>query len=152
MKKNKKKIIIIMATVFLSVFIIYNLFWYGWMKNKYTAYTERLNEFVPNRSYVLSENSYLYNVKFPNYLLFVGNLGVATDDNKIALIIWPSFIGENTYGVQITDENNEVYSIMIKRDLSVIDNVNADLIESNKEQIETLFKKAKEMWGDSVIQ
>ncbi|WP_054767354.1 hypothetical protein [Lysinibacillus parviboronicapiens] len=151
MKKNKKRIIIILATVFFPVFILYNLFWYGWMKNKYTAYKEGLNEFVPNRSYVLSESSYLYNVKFPNYLSFVGNLGVATDDNKIALIIWPSFFGENTYGVQIKDENDQVYSIMIKRDLSVVDNENADLIKNNKEQIEILFKKAQEKWGDSVL-
>ncbi|XKO55886.1 hypothetical protein ACI2WT_02410 [Lysinibacillus fusiformis] len=150
MKKNKKIFFIILATVF-SVFIIYNLIWYGWMKNKYTAYIEGFNEFVPNRSYVLSENSHLYNVKFPNYLSFVGNLGVATDDNKFALIIWPSFIGENTYGIQIKDENDQVYSIMIKRDLSVVDNENADLIKNNKEQIEILFKKAQEKWGDSVL-
>ncbi len=145
--RKKKKMIIILATIF-SMFIVYNLFWYAWMNVKYSNYTGELNEFIPNRSYVLSQNAYLYNVKFPDYLSLVGNLAVSTEDNKYALIIWPSFIGDNKYGVQITDENKQTYSIIINRDLSVIDEAHKNLIEKNKEQIETLFIKAKDMWGE----
>jgi hypothetical protein len=145
--RKKKKMIIILATIF-SMFIVYNLLWYAWMNVKYSKYTGDLEEFIPNRSYVLSQNAYLYNVKFPDYLSLVGNLAVSTEDNKYALIIWPSFIGDNQYGIQITDENKQTYSIMINRDLSVIDDVHEEIIDNNKEQVETLFKKAQDMWGE----
>lgn len=145
--RKKKKIIIALATI-LSMFIVYNLLWYAWMNVKYSQYTGDLDEFIPNRSYILSQNAYLYNVKLPDYLSLVGNLAVSTDDNKYALIIWPSFIGDNKYGIQITDENKQTYSIMINRDLSVIDDVHEEIIDNNKEQVETLFKKAQDMWGE----
>ncbi|MFJ7405713.1 MULTISPECIES: hypothetical protein [unclassified Lysinibacillus] len=118
------------------------------MNVKYSKYIGDLDVFIPNRSYILSHNAYLYNVKFPDYLSLVGNLAVSTGDNKYALIIWPSFIGDNKYGIQITDENKQTYSIMINRDLSVIDDVHEELIDNNKEQVETLFTKAQEMWGE----
>jgi len=145
--RKKKKMIIILATIF-SMFIVYNLLWYAWMNVKYSKYTRDLEEIIPNRSYVLSQNAYLYNVKFPDYLSLVGNLAVSTEDNKYALIIWPSFIGDNKYGIQITDKNKQTYSIMINRDLSVIDDVHEEIIDNNKEQVETLFKKAQDMWGE----
>lgn len=146
MSKSKKLYIII--TVIILLFGVYNLIWYYVTQSKYDNFSERMDEFVKNRSYVLNPgDGYLYNVKYPDYLTFTGNLGVSDEKNEISLIIWPSlFNGENEYGVRIIDED-ESYEIMVDKDMKAEDSEIEDIVNKYQDEIQILFQKADEKWG-----
>lgn len=146
MKKKKSKIIIAVSSIFV-LFSIFNLLWYLSYKN-YSNYSENLEEFVPRKSYVLKKEGYLFNVKYPDYLSFTGNLAVATNDEKIALIIWPSYFGKTKYGIQIEDEDKMIHSIMIEKNRKAVNSKDRKMIESNMVDIKSLFQKSEVMWGD----
>jgi len=116
MKKAKsKKVILVIISIIILLFMMYNLFWYLFVYNEYDKYIAGFEEFRPHISYVLNgDDGYLYNVKYPDYLSFTGNLCVATNDGKQALLIWPEVFGTYKFGVQIIDEESEEeYSIML---------------------------------------
>lgn len=142
----KKKTGLLIVGVIVGVFILFNVCWYITSYSLYNKYIGGMEEFRKNVSYVLSENGYNYNVKFPSYLSFTGNLCVATDDDKYALIIWPSFYKDTEYGVQIIASDGLLYSIMIDKNLNSLEPDYEDLIQENAYIIKTLFEKAKERW------
>lgn len=145
MKKNKAKKVVLIIAIIVLLFGIYNLLWYFTTQSKYTNYSEGMDEFVANKSYVLNPgNGYLYNVKYPDYLTFTGNLAVADENNEVSLIIWPSFYGEDEYGIRITT-NDDSYEIMIDKDMKSVEN--NDILDKYKKEIRMLFQKADEKWG-----
>lgn len=147
MKLSKGKKIIILLMVICLLFGVYNLIWYFTTQVKYSTYSENMDEFIPNRSYVLEgEDGYLYNVKYPDYLSFTGNLGVSNNNNEVSLIIWPSIFGEDKYGLKI-DTIDDSYEIIIDREMKAEVSEDDKIIEKYKEEIEKLFQKADERWN-----
>lgn len=143
---NGKKIIIILIVICL-LFVLYNIIWYFAIQSKYSEYSKNMDEFIPNRSYVLDgEDGYLYNVKNPDYLSFTGNLGISNNNNEVSLIIWPSFFGEAKYGIKI-DTIDDSYEIIIDREMKAEVSEDDKIIEKYKEEIERLFQKADERWN-----
>ena len=147
MKLSKGKKIIILLMVICLLFGVYNLIWYFTTQVKYSTYSENMDEFIPNRSYVLEgEDGYLYNVKYPDYLSFTGNLGVSNNNNEVSIIIWPSIFGEDKYGLKI-DTIDDSYEIIIDREMKAEVSEDDKIIEKYKEEIEKLFQKADERWN-----
>ena len=147
MKLSKGKKVIILLMVICLLFGVYNLIWYFTTQVKYSTYSENMDEFIPNRSYVLEgEDGYLYNVKYPDYLSFTGNLGVSNNNNEVSLIIWPSIFGEDKYGLKI-DTIDDSYEIIIDREMKAEVSEDDKIIEKYKEEIEKLFQKADERWN-----
>jgi len=145
---KKRKLIMIIVSTCIVLFALYNLSWLYLTRAKYNQFSNDMQEIMVNRTYVIQEDGYLYNVKYPDYLSFTGNLGVATDDEKYALLIWPSFYGKTEYGLQLVDEKNETHSVMINKNRQAINEEYRDLIRRNKETINILFNKAAKMWKD----
>ena len=146
-KVNKKvKIIIIICISVIVLFGLYNFIWHKWKVNKYEKYTEDMEEFVENMSYIYtSDDSYDYNVKFPEYLTYTGNLCVAVPGGQCALIIWPKVTTGYTYGVQI-EKDGMVYSIMLSNDFTAEDGRFDELINEHTDTIDELRKRADDMW------
>lgn len=148
MKNKTKRFLIFIASVIL-LFGIYNLIWYLLIHSKYDPYTEGMDEFRKNISYILNEeDGYLYNVKLPDYISYTGNLGISTRNNEYSLLIWPNvFTDEVEYGVQIQAENNEVWSIMVDENMEAVNAYYDEIVNENREAIEDLYKKAREKWS-----
>lgn len=142
----KKRKLIVGIVIMLVIFVGYNIGWYQWKNVKYSKYTEELNCFVENRSYVLKgEDNYLYNVKVPDYLRYTGNMCVSTADGKYALIIWPNILKGYEYGVQIQEEE-DLYNIELKSDLTAKEQKFENMIVENADIIKELYDKADAMW------
>ena len=55
---------------------------------------------------------------------------------------------ETKYGIQLTDPESEMtIGIMLDRNGCTDKIYDLDLIENNRESIDTLYEKANEMWG-----
>lgn len=143
---KKKKTALVCCGIIVLVFIIYNLFWYVVVYSAYDKYTNGMEEYREKVSYVLHEENYYYNVKYPDYLCFTGNLCVATDDNKYALIIWPSPGREPEYGLQLVDDDGLLYSIPIDKTMNAVDSDYREMVKKYKTNVELLFQKAKDKW------
>ncbi|MGY3723810.1 hypothetical protein SAMN05421767_10294 [Granulicatella balaenopterae] len=146
--KSKKKVttknIILLV---LSMFILWNVVWFSWRKISYTKYSAGMNEYVENMSYVKQgEDGHLYNTKYPDYLSFVGNLAIATPDEKIGLIIWPQIFGNNKVGAQIIEDDAN-YCIVLDEQLLAADQKDAALIEKYQSDIANLAHKAEQFWN-----
>lgn len=74
MNKKRKLIMIIISTC-IVLFALYNLSWLYLTRTKYNQFSNDMQEIMANRTYVKQEDGYLYNVKYPDYLSFTGNLG-----------------------------------------------------------------------------
>ena len=141
-----KKLFRISVILVLSVFIVYNIFWYIYIYSAYDKYTNNMVEFRKNISYVLNDGEFLYNVKYPSYLQMSGNLCVATSDGNYALIIWPSLQGDNRYGVQLLDSYGQIQSYMIDKNEFYLGNYLNTHIETTRDIITELFELADEHW------
>lgn len=145
-KITKKRILWIVCCIALVV-IVYNLFWLVWRPWRYRPYTENFEEFIENMSYVCTtDGGYMCNVKMPDYPSFTGNLGVASADNKYALIIWPKIFSGYTYGVQL-EIDGVIYSIMLAEDHTAQDSEYDDLVQEYSAEINALFETAEELWN-----
>lgn len=145
-KITKKRILWIVCCIALVV-IVYNLFWLVWRPWRYRPYTENFEEFIENMSYVCTtDDGYMCNVKMPDYPGFTGNLGVASSDNKYALIIWPKIFYGYTYGVQL-EIDGVIYSIMLAEDHTAQDSEYDDLVQEYSAEINALFETAEELWN-----
>lgn len=145
MRKQKKIITVVIFVI--ALFIMYNIIWFGWREKKYNLYVKNMETFIEQVSYVhTDEEGYLYNVKKPDYLCYTGNLCVASPNGEEALLIWPRVFGGYKYGLQV-EKDNEVYSIMLNKDLEAEDVEAEELVEENREAITTLNAKAVKMWS-----
>ncbi|MDO4661936.1 MAG: hypothetical protein Q4B36_02255 [Tissierellia bacterium] len=148
MKKSLKKI----GIVIIVVFAIYCLVWFINSRYVYTPFTEH----VPKHEsglYVYHDDKtdYTYNVKFPEFPKFTGNLGVV-DNEGSGLIIWPGFFGTNyEYGVSIKD-NNRTYEINLDKNMNIIDKDEElkEVYENNKDLIKEMWDSVKDIWGNKL--
>lgn len=145
MKKRIFKEIII---AFGIVIVIFNMIWlYNY--SLFKEFNNGLEEYKKFQTYSTYEDGYSYNLKFPSYLSFVGNLAVSVHDgdNSYTLIIWPSRFKDTKYGVMVPEGHGGNVSIMISEDLEAEDEYDQIYIDENIEQIEVLFQKAHEKFG-----
>jgi hypothetical protein len=146
-KKRKKLTITKVILVVIGLFIVWNIAWYATISIKYAPFTDA----VPKNEYeahILEKDGYSFNVKKPDYLKLTGNLGVSKLESMDALIIWPLLFGGYEYGIRLQD-NGEIYEIYVDEKMNPIDEndtVVKEQIEKNREKIEAMIAKAKEMW------
>lgn len=146
MKNFKHKKLLIGTLSITFVFIIYNIFWYFIVHNKYDKFTANMEEIYKNKTYAINKGGYDYNVKIPNYLSFVGNLGIADSEHRNVLIIWVNALTNKVeYGVRIQSDN-ETYEIMLDSNMKPINNIYLEIVQDNEEIISKLFEKAKQNW------
>ena len=154
MKTGNRKVLKVITMV-LSVFILFNIFWYAWRDMKYASYINEMEEndiqswIVPRYMHVDAEG-YDFTVKYPDYLSFTGNLAVglpSLDNNPFTdfLVIWPKVLGGYEYGASLTVDGVN-YQIMINEDGSAVDSQYSEIAAISKETIDLLLHKANEKW------
>lgn len=142
-KVSTKKVIIVIV----SIFAIWNLFWFLTTSVKYN----KITEVIPKNEYdvhIKEEDGYLYNVKKPGYLSFTGNLGVAKAESMDGLVIWPLLFGGYEYGIRLQSDG-EVYEVYVDENMNPIskdDAVAVQQLEKRKVDIEKMISKANEIW------
>lgn len=155
MKKSRKRKIIIALLAVLALVVLVHVGWYGWRLVKYGAYSKGMDKnpyatwMVPRYMHT-DRDGFDYGVKYPDYISFTGNMSVGlptTPDNYFTdcLIIWPKFFGGYEYGVILYTEEEE-FQIYVNADGSAVDKKDSEIAERHKETIDTLFRKANEMW------
>lgn len=145
-KKKVKKMFIAFVGIFI---IIYHGCWvYNFLL--YTKFTEGMEETKKFSYYDAFEDGYIYDVMFPAYLYFTGNLAVSAKvgDNDISLLIWPSRFKKTEFGVMLPAVGNSIQSIMIDKNGIALEEYEKQATEEYKEEIENLFQKASERWGE----
>lgn len=154
MKTGNRKVLKVITLV-LSVFVLFNIFWYAWRDMKYDSYINEMEEnelsswIVPRYKHV-DEEGYDYSVKYPDYLSFTGNMSVglpSLDNNPFTdfLVIWPKVFGGYEYGASLTVDGVN-YQIMINEDGSAVDSQYNEIAAMSKETIDLLLHKANEKW------
>lgn len=143
--KNKSKAKRFLVIIVIS-FVVYNIFWISWRSIKYKSYTKDFEEFQKGVSYIKTYDGYDCNVKYPDYLMYTGNLGISSPDHKTSLVIWPQITGKYKIGVQINREG-EIYSINLNELLKPEDPYFTDIVIENKEIINDLKEKAEDVWS-----
>ncbi|MDR0489411.1 MAG: hypothetical protein LBG99_08495 [Propionibacteriaceae bacterium] len=150
MKKQRKvPALLILLGIVLLGFGVYNCIWYNVVQHKYDPYTVDMRELYPGTHVLDGDNGYNYNVKFPDYLSYTGNLGVQTYNGVFALIIWPGIGKETTYGVRLpAEEGTEVWGIMLDYQHRALTSDPAELalVDQYQAQIDDLFKMASTQW------
>lgn len=142
----KKKILRFMAFLCLAGVVIYNVCWF-YNYYLFTQFTDGLDELEKFNMYSILEDDYIYDVAFPSYLSFTGNLCVSTGNNEYSLLIWPSRYKDTEYGVMIPSENDSIIGIMVNRELEAEDKFDQPYVEQCKKELEILFEKADARWG-----
>ncbi|MDL2233446.1 hypothetical protein LJC63_07695, partial [Ruminococcaceae bacterium OttesenSCG-928-L11] len=156
-RSSTKKKITLTVCVVLALFALLNIGWFAWRAVKYAPYSTAMTQnafsdvIVPRYAFV-DDEGYNYNVKYPDYLSFTGNISVgmpASDDNLFtdALIIWPLASGGYEYGVLLYEES-EGYQIYIDSQGNAVNRNDDEVIERHKDNIGTLLQRAEEMWSD----
>ncbi|MBQ9035965.1 MAG: hypothetical protein IJ115_00675 [Erysipelotrichaceae bacterium] len=154
MKTGNRKVLKVITLV-LSVFVLFNIFWYAWRDMKYDSYINEMEEnelsswIVPRYKHV-DDEGYDYSVKCPDYLSFTGNMSVglpSLDNNPFTdfLVIWPKVFGGYEYGASLTVDGVN-YQIMINEDGSAVDSQYSEIAAMSKETIDLLLHKANEKW------
>lgn len=147
MKKATKKV----SLAIVLAFVLYNIIWYAAVNAKYSQYIAGFEEIYAHRTYALvGENGYTYNVKIPDYLSSVGNLGIQqSEDGSCALIIWPKFVGKTEYGVLISAPTG-TSSLMLtesREPIAGTPEATQELFEEYRGEIDALFDEADAMWN-----
>ena len=156
-RKGKKKIMLALCAI-LSLFVLFNFVWFGWNHIKYRSYIEGMTEIetssVMSPAYAsVDADGFDYNVKFPDYLSFAGNLAVgfpAEESDQITdgLIIWPKMFGGYEYGamLQSLEKGTDGYMFYIDAHGNAIDAEYQAVAERYSEVISELLSRAKSHW------
>lgn len=153
-----KRVLCILLSVSLFVFVLYNIFWIAYVKHRFDPFTENIPK--KNDSIILSENGISYSVAEPHYLHLNGNLSVVNESTHEGIIIWPNFPYGYTYAaVLITDVNNQqgkdIPHISIMQidengmwadDSGVFGEKEKTIVRERQADIQTLIRLANEMW------
>ncbi|MGB7606452.1 MAG: hypothetical protein WBL93_13355 [Lutisporaceae bacterium] len=144
MKITGKKIIVII----IAIIVVYNLSWLSITTIKYNKYLKVIPKNQWGLHFIEKEDGYLYSVKRPSYLSFIGNLGVVDNKNGDALIIWPLISGGYIYGVRL-QKDGTAYEIYVDENMEPIHKDNtyeAQIVNKYKTELKELLSKANEMW------
>lgn len=143
-----KKLFTIKGLILLAigVFAILNITWFTVTKLQYREFLEA----VPKHKtgvHVMKRDGFSYNVKTPDYLRYVGNLGIVHPNKESALIIWPELFGEDEYGFRL-QKDGEAYEIMLNKNLEPLDNneLTSEIVKSKQEQINELMNRARSVF------
>ena len=164
MKKVFKRLII----SFTILFGIYNIIWLVYVQYRYYPFIKALGD-----NTYWEDDGYVYYIKTPDYLSFVGNLSIDEyktgrdiyNETTVGILIWPQIDGGYTVAAQvqttaIADYSarsvcSTMYSIMLNDDmtpdLSTEANANSyyeyqTIYEDNWEKIEAVLEKARIRW------
>lgn len=150
-----KKKILLSIGIIAALVLVLNIAWFGWSGWKYSNYIGGMEKtifstFVTKRYAVTDEDGFTYAVKYPDYLSLTGNLSIgmpAEGDNPYtdALIIWPRFSGEYSYGLLLYDEI-DAYQIEIDSQGNALDHTYDSVMEQHREHIDTLLEKTEAKW------
>lgn len=146
----KKKILCIGCIIFL-LFGLYNIMWSAIVYHRYNDFIVGMDEIYPHRTYAtVGTDGYTYNVKLPDYLSFVGNLGIQKSEHgNCALIIWPGVYSATDYGVIIQAADGQKYAIGFTSERVPVSDTPEEVKQvafEYSDQINELFDKANEMW------
>ncbi|WNY24028.1 hypothetical protein MmiHf6_13530 [Methanimicrococcus hongohii] len=158
LSKNQKILLAVIGIV-LILFVVFNAVWL--MNYKSYDRFERDDYTRPfGSSYVLSKDGFHYNIKYPDYLQFSGNLGITNEADTLSMIIWPQAFKSNEYevGIIIYDAGSE-YSFYLYLDSDL--NMNHDkmnlteessdiaekLLEERRDEIEEMYSLAENEWN-----
>lgn len=149
-----KKRIIVGGIIIILLFGLLNIVWFAHSYYVYSPFTKNIPKHESGMYvYYDNESNYIYNVKFPVYLSFNGNLGVANNEGS-GLVIWPGFLGKNyTYGVRVNVDGH-VYSMNLDRNMQLIDEEVEikKIYNENTELIKKLWDGANSKWGEVINQ
>lgn len=144
----KKKSLSRVLLAILAVMIIYVLVWFINSRYVYQPFTAN----VPKHEsgiYLYHDNqtNYTYNVKFPQFPGFTGNLGLS-DNHGSGLIIWPGFFGSKyEYGVKV-QEDDLIYDIKLDKNMNILDEDQKlkEVYENHKALISNMWEEAENIW------
>lgn len=143
-----KKLFTIKGLILLAIglFAILNITWFTTTKVYYSEFLEA----VPKHKtgvHVMKKDGFSYNVKAPDYLSYVGNLGIVHPNKESALIIWPEIFGEDKYGFRL-QKDGEAYEIMLNNNLEPLNNdkLTNEIVESKREEIDELMNRARSVF------
>lgn len=162
---QKKSILKTIIKIILILFILYNIIWLCFYFFYYRGFASKIKSLDD----IDSIGEYTYSVDPPYYLQFDFSLSISetrmmTKEGKdisglsTDLIIWPKLFKEDEYGIMINYKKSEhgdgtefgADSIMIDskgNPLHMLDKEEQKHFDEQKENIETIIKLAKEMWG-----
>lgn len=160
MKLTKNSKIILVVVVILAVlFLLLNAAWAVHYKSfdRYDTsdYTQPFGS-----SYVKSAaDGYHYNVKYPDYLSFSGNLGITNGADTLSLIFWPELFGSDEYeiGVILFDADGTQYMFYVDENLNLLPKKNnlpeetvlviEELMAFRESEIKHAYSSAKQEWN-----
>lgn len=149
--KRPAKALTITVFVVLVLFGIYNIAWFAIVGSAYRDFLPGMKEVYPLQTYVIEDlDGYTYNVKIPDYLSFIGNLGVQPScGGQAALIIWPGILGDTQYGVMLPTGDGRIRKVYLSQDGEALPSASQDtkaLVSENRDTIDELFKRARMVW------
>lgn len=103
-KSRFKRAMLILFTVLMATFIMWNAAWISYREFRYAPLIEHIPENQGVR--LVSIGDYSDSVKQPDYLEFHGNLALINEKTAEGLIIWPQFLSGYRYGAIINLEEN----------------------------------------------
>lgn len=146
----KKLFIIIIA--FIMAFGGYNAFWYWKTHSLYAPYISGMKH-TDTFTYVGTDNEgFGYTVSFPGYLYYhTGCLSVTDSADNCSLIIWPEY-GKKAYEYGlILNYKGEGYQVEATKDKKARHKYEQRVIDANSDVVDTLYEKAEDKWGNSVM-
>lgn len=152
MKRKKKGLLVILGI--LSFAGIWMGIWYVGVFSKYDVYVENIEKVPPGVYLFTDEDGYAYSVKKPAIFSQTGNLAIVSDTDMPTVIVWPLLNGDYEYGLQLQDENQQYFEVMVDEEFNFIPEKNQglneemyiEIKEANKEELEKLHKKLNEFW------
>jgi hypothetical protein len=154
-KASVKRKLITVSAILIGLFLLVNIVWYVWRNITYSQYIKAMtpnsySSIIVPRYYLRDSDGYDFNVKYPDYLSFTGNLGVgipSIDENLFtdALMIWPKMGGGYEYGALLYEGDNG-YQVYIDANGNAIDKVFDEVVARHRDNIESLLIKADVMW------
>lgn len=151
MKIFKKKWVMILLAVMVVFVTIIHIAWFRTF-HSYKDYAEGMEKFkkfnYPSYHFY-GDDGYTYVTKKPSYLTFVGNLTVTNSTDTVSLIIWPPRPGHDyEYGLMITDDEVTGEQVYVDRNMKALDDEYQPLLDKHQEEIEEVYGKAVERWGE----
>lgn len=153
-----KKRFLMTMSILAAAFLLLNSVWFGWRHFAYSDYRTGMNKTdfssLFHLTYVgLDEDGFEYNVSYPDYLTFTGNLAVGypgTDENPFTdgLIIWPGLFGGYEYGIILNpkEDDPQGYMFYIDPHGNAVDETYRETAEKNQAVILELLERANSRW------
>lgn len=153
-----KKRVYRIAGILAAAFLLLNLIWFSWRYLAYSGYRNEMSKTNFSAVFHLTyagtdEDGFDYNVTYPGYLSFTGNLAVGypgTDEDPFTdgLIIWPKLFGGYEYGVILNPRGEDTVGYMFYIDTQgkAVDEEYREIAENCQDVIQELLARANSQW------